>query len=148
MLTGYLFALAAGASYGVAQVLTRHGVSTYASPLIGACISMFFGTLGVALLNARDFRTTLRSDGLGRGIFLFTLAGLTGSGGVVLHYIALSQAPVVVVSPVLGVNPLVTLLCAAFFLRGLEHISLRLVAGSLLVVAGVVCIALATTLRL
>ena len=147
-LSGYLFALGAGASYGLAQVLTRQGVTEYTTPLVGVTVSLFFGMVGMTLLIAKDLRTSFVSTSFSRGVLLFALAGLAGSGGVLINYIALSVAPVVVVSPVLGVNPLVTLVMAALFLRGLERVTRRLMVGSGLVVIGVVCISLATTLHL
>lgn len=147
-LSGYVYAFGAAASYGCAQVLTRYGVSQLAPPLVGVTLSLFWGTLGLALLSLGDLRTFPRGDSARRGLVLFSLAGVTGSAGVASMYIALSQAPVVVVAPVLGVNPLVTLLCAAVFLRGLERVTLRLILGSVLVVVGVVCIAVATALHL
>jgi len=146
--SGYLFALGAGASYGLAQVLTRQGVTEYTTPLAGVTVSLFFGMVGMTFLIAKDLRTAFSSRSFSRGLLLFTLAGLAGSGGVLINYIALSVAPVVVVSPVLGVNPLVTLVMAALFLRGLERVTRRLMIGSGLVVIGVVCISLATTLHL
>ena len=146
--SGYLFALSAGASYGLAQVLTRQGVTEYTTPLAGVTVSLFFGMVGMTFLIAKDLRTSFVSTSFSRGVLLFALAGLAGSGGVLINYIALSVAPVVVVSPVLGVNPLVTLVLAALFLRGLERVTRRLMVGSGLVVIGVVCISLATTLHL
>ncbi|MBI2886303.1 MAG: DMT family transporter [Chloroflexi bacterium] len=145
---GYLFALGASASYGLAQVLTRYGVSQFASPLVGASISLLVGAIGLGLLSARELLPQLTGAGGRRGLLLFSLAGVTAAGGVVMNYIALSYAPVVIVSPVLGVNPLVTLFFAAIFLRSLERITPRLVFGSVLVVLGVLCITLATALEL
>lgn len=146
--SGYLFALGASASYGLAQVLTRYGVSEFAPPLVGASISLLVGAMGLGLLSARELRGQLTGAGGRRGLLLFSLAGVTASAGVVMNYVALSYAPVVIVSPVLGVNPLVTLLFAGIFLRSLERITPRLVFGSALVVLGVLCITMATALDL
>ena len=55
-----------------------------------------------------------------------------------LMFQALSRGPVVVLSPVVSTNPLFTLLFASIFLRGVERITPRVVAGALLVVGGVV----------
>lgn len=146
--SGYLFAIGASASYGLAQVITRQAVAHYAPPLVGAAISLFFGTLGVAVLSAGGLRSQLSGRGGKLGTLFFTLAGVSSSAGVILYYVALSQAPVVIVSPVLGVNPLVTLLFATIFLRSLERVTRRLVIGAVIVVLGVACIALATALHL
>lgn len=148
VLAGYLCALTAGASYGLAQVLTRFGVTEYTTPLAGGTISLLAGSLGVGLLTSRDLASAFRRTDLRRGLLLFSLAGIAGSAGVLINYIALSVAPIVVVAPVLGVNPLVTLVCAALFLRGMERITRRIVMGSVLVVIGVLCITLSTALHL
>ena len=70
------------------------------------------------------------------------LAGLAGSGGVTLSFLALDVAPVVVVAPVTGTNPLFTLVLAQIFIRRLERLSWRAVAGAVLVVIGVAIISL------
>ena len=52
-------------------------------------------------------------------------------------YLALGQAPVVVVAPVTGTNPLFSIILAWVFLRQMERLTLRVVLGAVLVVAGV-----------
>jgi drug/metabolite transporter (DMT)-like permease len=55
-------------------------------------------------------------------------------------YFALNSAPLVVVSPVFAINPLVTLILASIFLKRLERITKRMVFGTLLVILGIVVI--------
>ncbi len=52
-------------------------------------------------------------------------------------YFALNQAPLVVISPVLAINPLITLTLAHIFLNRFEKITRRMIGGTLLVVFGV-----------
>ena len=55
---------------------------------------------------------------------------------------ALTEAPVVVVSPITGINPLVAILLAHVFLQRLEHVTKRTIVGGILVVAGVALVAI------
>ena len=76
----------------------------------------------------------------------FGLSGILSASGVAFLYIAMSNAPVVVVSPVIAINPLVTLVLAHFFLQRLERITARTLLGTALVVGGVVVVTVSTAL--
>jgi drug/metabolite transporter, DME family len=55
---------------------------------------------------------------------------------------ALSAGAVVIVSPIVATSPLWILLGTWLFLRGIEGLSLRTIAGALSVVAGTIAISL------
>lgn len=133
---GIAFAMTAALSYGSSQVIARYAVTDLAPPLIGAFIALFWGTLGFALLSARNLGP--RPANLRRGTLYFVGAGVFSSMGVLLMFTALSKGDVVILSPVLATNPLFTLVFAALFLRGVEQITRRAVIGTALVVAGVI----------
>lgn len=135
-LEGVAFAMIAALSYGSSQVIARHAVTDLAPPLVGAFIALFWGTLGFALISARNLGP--RPVNLRRGALYFVGAGVFSSMGVLLMFTALSKGKVVILSPVLATNPLFTLLFAAVFLRGVEQITRRHVLGTALVVAGVI----------
>ena len=135
LVTGVAFALGAAASYGSAQVLTRQGIGNLAPPLVGTLISLCWGTLGFALLSARNLGS--RGDHFRRGALFFATGGVFSATGVLLMFYALGMGQVVVIAPVLATNPLFTLLFAAIFLRGVERITPRVILGALLVVSGV-----------
>lgn len=140
-LAGVAFAFGAALAYGASQVIIRHSVEGVASPLVGSLIALACGTLGFAVISARslgDSRGNLR-----RGAAFFAAAGIFSALGVLMMFQALGRAQVVVVSPLVATNPLFTLLFAAALLRGVEHITPRIVLGALLVVAGVAVLALA-----
>ena len=67
--------------------------------------------------------------------------GIFSGVSVLLIFEALSRGQVV--SPVLATNPLFTLFLATVLLRGLEQITLRVIAGTCLVVLGVVVLTVA-----
>ena len=137
---GYGFALSAAIAYGVAQVLTRHSVTDLAPPLVGAVVSISCGTLAFSMLAVRSFgepRPDFRS-----GALLFAGAGIFSATGVLGLFLALERAEVVLVAPVVSTNPLFTLLLAAIFLRGVERLTPQVIAGAVLVVAGVIILTL------
>jgi drug/metabolite transporter (DMT)-like permease len=140
-LLGYACALTAAMSYGAGNVLTRHSVTEVGEPLVGTTLALFWGTLGFSLLLLRGGRE--RPVDFRRGALHFAVAGFFSTIGVASLFFALERAAVVVVVPVSSTNPLFTLLFAAVLLRDVERLTLRLVAGALLVVAGVIVLSLA-----
>jgi drug/metabolite transporter (DMT)-like permease len=140
-IAGVAFAFGAALAYGAAQVLTRHGVSDLAPPLVGSLIALFSGTVGFAILSAGSLGH--ESGNLRRGAAMFAGAGIFSAVGVVLMFLALYRGQVVVVAPVLATNSLFTLLFAVLLLRGVERMTARIALGALLVVAGVVVLTVA-----
>lgn len=142
-LAGIAFAFTAAISYGTSQVLTRSATDEI-SPVVGALIALFFGTLGFALLSARTLIRNRNATGnLRRGIPFVIGGGLFSACGVLLMFLALQRGEVIAVSPVLATNPLFTLAFAIVMLRGVERVTLRIVAGALLVVGGVIILSVA-----
>lgn len=140
LMLGYLAALGAALSYGSSQVLVRHVTTNYAPPLVAASYGIFFGAIYLSFIAGRDLPNALKQP---RSVLLMTLlSGFAAGGGVLSIFLALSRAPVTVVSPVAAVTPLMTLVLSAIFLRGLERITRRLVTGALLVLAGVILVIL------
>ncbi len=140
-LPGIAFAFSAAIAYGSSQVLTRYSVGSIAPPLVGAMIALFWGTLGFGLLSAPHLicgRDTFR-----KGAIYFITGGICSAASVMLMFEALRRGQVVVVSPVLATNPLFTLVMASLLLRGVEHITTRVVLGAVLVVCGVAALAIA-----
>ena len=135
---GRAFGIGAALAYGTSSVLIRQGVAGLATPLVGAAIALFSGTLSLAIVGARDLRADLAQKR--RSIGLLLISGVTAAFGVMSSFFALSMAPVVVVSPLQSTSPLFALLWSHLFLGKLEKITLRLVLGSILVIAGVALI--------
>jgi drug/metabolite transporter (DMT)-like permease len=74
------------------------------------------------------------------GAFLF--AGVFETLGIVLVIAALSVGAVVIVSPIVATSPLWILLGTWLFLRGIERLSPRTIAGAFSVVLGTIAISL------
>ena len=140
VLLGMMFAMLAAVAYGSAHVIARQVVTQITVPLVASFFALVFGTAIMALFTSRDIPKDRHAPK--RGFMIMALAGAAGAVAVTVYFFALSHAPVVIVSPVTAVNPLITLLLAHLFLRRLERVTLRLWIGASLVVAGVMIIAL------
>ena len=73
----------------------------------------------------------------GRSLLYFVLAGVAENLGVFLVLVALGFGAVSVVAPLTIISPIFVLLLSSVFLRGLEILNKRLIAGTLLIVLGV-----------
>ena len=139
VVVGYVFAIAAAMSYGTTHFLARKLVSEVAPPLVTASFALLFGTLFLFLLTYRDIPMVKKAPG--RAILFIILAGVFASSGVALMFSALSLEPVVTVSPIASIQPLIALALTHLFLQRLERVTLRIIVGAVLVTGGVVLIA-------
>jgi drug/metabolite transporter (DMT)-like permease len=137
---GILLGIGAGLSYGVSSVLIKYSVGNLATPLVGASVSLFVGTIGLGIFGGRGFRGTAVNNR--RGLVFLVLSGAAAACGILCMFFALNMAPVVVVTPLQSTNPMFALLFSYLFLGRLEKITPKLVAGSILVVTGVILITL------
>ncbi|MBI2867731.1 MAG: DMT family transporter [Chloroflexi bacterium] len=137
---GFILAFAAAFSYAVASVLVRQHVGSSASPIIGAAISLFVGMATLAPFALRDSGQTAIIPPKRKGVMLFAVSGLATASGVTLLYMALDRSPLVIVSPLISLNPLVTMVLAHIFLRRLEKVTLRSYLGVVLVIAGAILV--------
>ena len=136
---GYLLATGASISYGASLVLAKQVVEDVPA-LIGSSIGMIFGMLVLAVLSAKNMT---RDRGSSRRSFVWSgLSGLAAGGGIALMFLAMSKAPVVVVAPIISVNPLTVILFGQIFIRDMEPLTPRILVGAVLVVVGVVIISL------
>lgn len=138
---GYLFSILTAFAWGAGAVVIRKAVAEGASPLGGAVVSLLFGGIILGLMSLGQYDRHLRHQG--RALTLFLISGLASGLGVVAYFFALQLAPVVVVSPVSNVTPLLTIVIVQIFLRRLERATLRVWLGGLLVVTGVALVSMA-----
>jgi len=144
---GYLMALGAGASYGATNVMAKHTLGIYDSPLMMTAFSMLIGLVvlsplvGASAVHSGIIRPRSPEDrGILQSLLSFkyvALAGVASGVAVISWYLAVQRADVVVISPIVSSSPLVTLFLAHLFLTRLERVTRRLVFGALLTVAGV-----------
>ena len=146
-LIGYLMALGAGASYGATNVMAKHILGMYDSPLMMTAFSMLIGLVvlsplvGASAAHSGIIRPRSPEDrGILQTLLSFkyvALAGIASGIAVITWYLAVQRADVVVISPIVSSSPLVTLFLAHMFLARLERVTRRLVFGAALTVVGV-----------
>jgi drug/metabolite transporter (DMT)-like permease len=122
--------IASAACFGIVAVLRKIGLGQM-GPVQGAAINATTAlVVFTGFLVASGQRGAMVSRG--RSLAHFVAAGVTENLAVFLNILALS-----VVTPLVGTSPVFVLLLSPLFLRGVEGIGARVVAGTLLIVAGI-----------
>ena len=138
---GFVIIICSSLVYSVAQVLARGLLAGETSSLAASLITLASGSFVLLLATTRNFK---RNYDVSKHDFLWIfVAGMLASNGAMLSFLALERAPVTLVSPIIGITPLITLVLAAIFLRELEKLTFRVIFGSIIVVAGVILVVLA-----
>lgn len=75
-----------------------------------------------------------------QGFSFFIAAAIVATVAQVLNFIALGRGELSVIIPLLNTTPLFTVLFTVIFLRKVETVNRRIIAGALLMFAGVVII--------
>ena len=134
---GYALAIFAAACYGAGTLSGRVLSIQFGSPLIMAAGSMFFATLVLSPIYGRE--AVQRSTSSGWAPVYVSLAGFAAACAVISIYFAVTRegSSILVLSPIVSCNPLVTLILARLFLRRTEPITRELVIGTLMAVGGV-----------
>jgi len=141
LMLGYAASLGAAACYGSVALVGRKIVGDYAPAMVATAFSMALGTTMVAALFFRDVKSDLFTTP-NRAWVMVALAGIAAAWGISFWFLALEEAPVVLVAPLVGVSPLVSIVLTHFFLQRLEKVTMRTVFGALMVVGGVALVTL------
>lgn len=142
-LFGYLAAAGAACAYGTVPALGRVAVTDFTVPLVSATYTMLVGFIVMGMFSASSIPGTFRTAPR-RALLLVALGGVAMSTGVAFLYLALSKAPVIVVSPVFSLTAVVSLVLVHFFLHRLERITLPIVLGTSCAVGGVIAVVIGT----
>ena len=142
LLAGYGASLLAAIAYGSVAVIGRKVVSDYAPPLVATSFSLIFGTIIVLALFHRQFASDIAARAPKRAWLFVAVAGGSATWGVTFWYLALNEAPVVLVAPLAGTYPMIAVVLARIFLQRLEKVTLQTFAGAALVVGGAILITL------
>jgi drug/metabolite transporter, DME family len=121
--------------FGVVAILRKLGLSQMGA-VAGSAINITTALLAfTAMLVATGNRGAMASRG--RSLGYFVAAGVAENAAVFLNVMALSVGAVSVVAPLYGAAPIFVLLLSFLFLRGVESLSGRIVAGTILIVLGI-----------
>ena len=108
----------------------------------GECVFNDTGTIVLAAVFQAHIRADYRVHPSWKGWLFVALAGGASTWGVTFWFLALGEAPAILVAPLAATHPLFSVLLTLVFLRGLERVTVRTVVGTLLVIAGVALITL------
>lgn len=130
-----IYPLLASLAFAVSANLRRLGLLTGSAALMGATVTASTSfVVGVAVTQWRGGVRSLKWTR--RGCAWFFAAGLVNSAALLSVFYGLSLGKVVIVEPLVASNPVLSLLLSAVFLRDLEAVTPRVVAGALCTVAG------------
>jgi drug/metabolite transporter (DMT)-like permease len=139
------FPLSAAIAFGAGNVVRRFAfIGTTITPLEGAALNETAALLGlvtfVVAKNPRlgDLQNVLSAPS--EAYAYFTGAAVVNAFALLALLEALSRGPVVVVDPLSAPSSLFAILFVFIFLRRVERVTRRLIAGALLVIAGVILI--------
>ena len=130
-----LYPVLAALAFGISTTLRKTGLTTIHLPILAAAVTVgtaFFVLLGIIQL--RGGRKALKFDRQSCA-WLFA-AALVNTGATLSFFSALNVGKVVKVEPLVACNPLLTILWAGMFLKQIERLSSRVVAGALVTVTG------------
>jgi len=135
-----LYPLLASLLAGFSQILRKFGLGAVPHPFLAAAVTAT-SSLGVSLLTVwasgrRKEILVLNKECL----YFYLAAGVAVSLGMVSIYYALDRGQVTVVIPVSSTGPLFGLTLSALFLRDVQRVTLKIVIGASLIIAGVLLI--------
>jgi uncharacterized membrane protein len=123
------------ACFGVVAILRKVGLSQTGA-VVGSAINVSAALVAfTALIVASGQRTAVACRG--RSLAYFVAAGVAENAAVFLNVVALGLGTVSVVAPLYGSAPIFVLFLSFFFLRGVEALTVRVAAGTVLIVLGV-----------
>ena len=133
--------LGAASLYALSSIVRKTALTMLPEPVLGAVVgalaSLITYPIVLRLMNRQgDIKLTKGS------LPYFAAAGFSNSVAWISMFIATQRGSVSVVSAIIGANPLFGLLLSALFLRSVERITPRIIAGCLVIVAGVMVITL------
>lgn len=133
--------LAAASLYALSSIVRKTALTMLPEPVLGAVVgalaSLVTYPIVLRLMNRQgDIKLTKGS------LPYFAAAGVSNSVAWISMFIATQRGSVSVVSAIIGANPLFGLLLSALFLRDVDSITPRIIAGCLFIVAGVMVITL------
>jgi len=134
-----IFPILAACSFGISTNLRKLGLMVENLPLMGSAVTAttaFFFT--AVTLKAQGGRLMLNLSGNSLGWFL--AAGIANTIAMLSVFYALSFGQVVIVEPLINTNPVLTVILSAIFLRDIEAITLRVVAGAICTVLGTILV--------
>jgi DME family drug/metabolite transporter len=132
--TGVLYALGAALGYGLRPVFVKYGLNLEGTPMAASLI----GSLAaLAWVMAREDRKGIVFRPRELSFWYFLASAFLGAAGMASLFFAVAQGDLSFVYPLSSTGPLFAVVFTFLFLKGVERLTWRVVAGSVLIVAGV-----------
>ena len=134
-----IYPLLGAVAFGISTTLRKTGLATVQIPLLAAAVTVgtaFFVLLGIIQLQGG--LRVLKFNRLSSGWLIG--AALVNTGAILSFFAALNVGKIVRVEPLVACNPLLTILWTSIFLRQIEPLTIRIVLGALVTVAGTVLV--------
>ncbi len=139
VILGMLCALIGGSAYGASQFMFKQVFKQNIDPLVAVSYALLSGTIILMILNLKSLKKPEKQ--IPKEAYIYCIiAGICASGGLGFSALALNIAPVVVVSPIFALVPLVTLSLTVIFLKATDQVTKKIWIGATLVVVGVIFI--------
>ena len=130
-----VFPLTSAVCFGIVQVIRKIALGGV-GPIPGTAINLTTALIAFsAIMIGSGHRGIYECRG--RTLVYLIAAGVAENAGVFLMIVALRYGAVSVVTPLTAAAPIFVLLLTPFFLRGVEVLTPRVVAGTMLIVVGV-----------
>jgi uncharacterized membrane protein len=133
------FPLGAALVSAISQTLRKQGLNILPNPFVA---TVTVTTTSVVLLSLFLLTTNrihvLRMERA--SLLFFLVAAVAATTAQILNFVALGRGQVSAIIPLLNTTPLFILVFSKLFLRGVERVTLHIVLGAILMVAGVVLI--------
>ncbi|WP_420967728.1 EamA family transporter [Bradyrhizobium sp. B120] len=136
-----LLPLASALVRGIVPPIAKLGLAIWPSPL-WACLIGYIMSSIVVLTVQRIRKGSFMVQAPRDGRFWFTLTGISNGLSALSLFAAVRNGPITLVAPLAAIYPLVTVALSAVMLKHVE-ITARIVAGTLLTVAGVALVLIA-----
>ncbi len=141
LVIGLLIPFGAAVAYGSEPIFANFGFAEGTPAPVGLVVKTIAAALGLVLY--LRWRRALPNLALSPAKRWFVLAGIANTLFLLGYYVALTIAPVSVVTPIIITNTLFVILFSALFMpQRLERVTGRLVAAAIVVVIGVLLISL------
>ena len=134
----YLMAVIAPLCWGLASLTTKAGLREAPYPVLANFIGLVTGALFYFVLLIITGRINAFKTFSGKSYKFLVTAGVVMAVAQLSLFLGLNVLPVVIVMPIVSIFPLVTLVAARIFLKKVEAVTLKLVLGTVLIVAGVI----------
>jgi DME family drug/metabolite transporter len=132
----------AGVGFATSDLLRKSGLDETPNPAFAAFVAVS-GMLILISVGSVLIPSLRRRISVGPGWGWLVAAGFCFAGGLLAVFEALEQGAVSAVGPIIAAQPLAIVVLSWALLHNIERITLRMVIGAALVVAGVIAIAVA-----